>query len=247
MVMDGGGGSPSIGVPSGFTAISPLQVAASGFPQVRAFSKVAVGGDGDATVSVSDSAGIWGVWSDSQRFTGNHATTPIDVVGNITPPSGSATTIDAPDVTVAANGSLALLWAGASNATITRPSGVTADINSNVGFPSWKTAYQAVDAGSYTPGNWTFSPTIDGRMAQTIIIAPAAAAVSLEQEGARHRRDDGTEATATWKAAQDVNATLIPGQVGRLRVLINATGDPVSKRFKLQYREVGDSTWKDVN
>jgi hypothetical protein len=58
----------------------------------------------------------------------------------------------------------------------------------------------------------------------------------LEQEGFRFRNDDGSESAATWKAAQDTNINLAAATVTRLRFLINATGDPTERQFKLEYR-----------
>jgi len=63
-----------------------------------------------------------------------------------------------------------------------------------------------------------------------------AVATSIEQEGFRPRNDDGTEATATWKANQDTNITLAANTAFRLRMLLNATGDPDSINAQLEYR-----------
>ena len=69
---------------------------------------------------------------------------------------------------------------------------------------------------------------------------------TLEQEGYRFRNDDGSETTATWAAAQDTPYTVNTLTPLRLRGLINATGNPPPKQFKLRYRKVGDDTWMDV-
>lgn len=76
-------------------------------------------------------------------------------------------------------------------------------------------------------------------------IAPPS--VVLEQEGYRWRNDDGSETTATWKAAQDTTVTLPAGTVTRLRVIVNATGDPSSGQYKLEYRKVGDTAWRNMD
>ena len=68
----------------------------------------------------------------------------------------------------------------------------------------------------------------------------------LEQEGFRFRNDDGSETTATWAASQDTNYSVSPSTLKRLRMLVNATGDPAAGEYKLQYRKVGDDTWMDV-
>jgi hypothetical protein len=71
-------------------------------------------------------------------------------------------------------------------------------------------------------------------------------AATLEQEGYRWRADDGSESAATWLVSQDTNITRDKALNTRLRVLINATGDPASQRYKLRYRKVGDDGWRDL-
>jgi hypothetical protein len=69
-------------------------------------------------------------------------------------------------------------------------------------------------------------------------------AAALIQEGFRFRNDDGNETTATWIAAQDVNIKQVVAL--RLRVLIDATGDPVSQDYQLEYRRKADGgSWGD--
>lgn len=70
---------------------------------------------------------------------------------------------------------------------------------------------------------------------------------TLDQTHFRWRNDDGSETTATWAAAEDTNVTIAALTPKRLRVEITATGDPASAAYKLQYRKVGDSTWRDIN
>lgn len=64
---------------------------------------------------------------------------------------------------------------------------------------------------------------------------------TLEQEGFRFRNDDGSETTATWKAAQDTNVKIKADTNTRLRVLLNATGDPSAQNYQLEFRESGGS------
>lgn len=71
--------------------------------------------------------------------------------------------------------------------------------------------------------------------------------LSEEQEGFRWRADDGSESTATWLAIQDTSITRATLTNTRLRVLINATGDPDPAQYQLEYRKVGDTDWKKVN
>lgn len=74
----------------------------------------------------------------------------------------------------------------------------------------------------------------------------AGGAASVEQEGFRFGIDDGAEGAHTWAAAQDADITAPAGETRLLNVLVNVTGDPGAKTFKLQYRKVGDPGWSDV-
>lgn len=72
---------------------------------------------------------------------------------------------------------------------------------------------------------------------------------TIDQEGFRFRNDDDNEADATWKEDQDtVVSSLAKDTNVRLRMLLNATGDPATHQFKLQYRQKGDAAteWRDV-
>lgn len=69
---------------------------------------------------------------------------------------------------------------------------------------------------------------------------------TLEQEGFRWRDDDGNETTATWLANQDTSITRAMGVNTRLRVLVNATNDPVSQGYRLEYRRNPGSNWQAV-
>lgn len=72
------------------------------------------------------------------------------------------------------------------------------------------------------------------------------AAATMEQEGFRFRADDGSETTATWLAAQDTDITRQKETNTRLRLLANATNDPASVGYKLQYKLSTDGSWSDV-
>lgn len=83
--------------------------------------------------------------------------------------------------------------------------------------------------------------------AYLITVPDVVVTTTLDQEGYRWRNDDGSETTATWKAAQDTTVTLAPGETGRLRTIINATGDPPSAGYLLQVRKVGDPSYKNID
>ena len=69
----------------------------------------------------------------------------------------------------------------------------------------------------------------------------------VTQEGFRWRNDDGTQTTATWKVAQDTNASLDVGTSARLRMLLDSTGvDPAPTAYTLYYKKSTDSTWLPV-
>lgn len=104
----------------------------------------------------------------------------------------------------------------------------------------------ALDTDTYYP--ITLDADGDTRHATTPDIGADEYLLSLaiEQEGFRWRNDDGSEALATWKAGQDVDASIQLDTNVRVRFLINATGDPASEQYQLEYRKVGDSTWRPV-
>jgi len=66
-----------------------------------------------------------------------------------------------------------------------------------------------------------------------------------EQEGFRAYNDDGSESAATAYAAQDTNIIAPADTTLRLRFLIDATGDPATTQYKLQFRKTGGS-WADI-
>jgi hypothetical protein len=76
--------------------------------------------------------------------------------------------------------------------------------------------------------------------------ASAITTATLTQEGSRWRNDDGNEITATWAAAQHAPSAVAAGVIVRLRVLVDAEGNPDPAAFTLQGREVGDVIWTTI-
>lgn len=70
--------------------------------------------------------------------------------------------------------------------------------------------------------------------------------VTYEQEGFRFRSDDGDEDAATWLEAQDTDISRAINTNTRLRILVNATGDPTGKTFQLEFREAPSGDWAAV-
>jgi hypothetical protein len=73
-----------------------------------------------------------------------------------------------------------------------------------------------------------------------------AASTTLDQKVYRYFNDDGSESGSTAMAGQNVDVTVSPGGVFRIRFGIQATGDPTGKQFRLEYDTVGGSNWKQV-
>jgi hypothetical protein len=84
----------------------------------------------------------------------------------------------------------------------------------------------------------TDSPTA-GALTLTGIAPLTRTLLGIEQEGYRWRNDDGSEAAATWRQAQDTVDTVDKGEVIRMRTLINSSGDPGARQYKLFVRRQG--------
>lgn len=109
------------------------------------------------------------------------------------------------------------------------------------------TSERIVAAAAAYAATWTIGTSATWWAHVATFKAGAAVGISLDQEGFRWRNDDGSEATATWKAAQDTNVTVNPDETARLRFIVNATGDPANAQYKLQYRKVGAASWRDID
>lgn len=100
-----------------------------------------------------------------------------------------------------------------------------------------------VDTGTdeieaYWQNTTTTSRTM--RSWRTLIAIREGELSSLEQEGFRFRNDDADEDEASWRQNQDVDDEIAKDTNVRLRTLINATGDPATKQFQLEYKETSD-------
>lgn len=169
------GGSEGLNLPAGWSAVSDMFTTTDWYPIGRAFYKLA--GPSETNVSITSSSGAFYIAHYvSCRVSGQHAT-PLDTANTKTNVYG--TTIDAPDVTVAENGSLAFVWAFAASdgGTFTEPSGTSLITKRTGGWCISCYATKAVDAGSYAPS--TFGLTSAASCcAQTFVIKPAAGGAS---------------------------------------------------------------------
>jgi hypothetical protein len=87
-----------------------------------------------------------------------------------------------------------------------------------------------------------------GAAAASSISTPQLLRVAYEQKAFRGRNDDGDQASATWKEAQDTNWSQEADQNFRVRFMVEEIGGaeaPFQPVFQLQYRKNGGA-WTDV-
>jgi hypothetical protein len=97
--------------------------------------------------------------------------------------------------------------------------------------------------GSYS--SW-FAPDSGNADIQFRTYYDDALSLVIDQEGFRFRNDDGDEDGATWIDAQDTDITREIEVNTRLRLLLNATGDPPSSQYRLEYKKSSDSVWLPI-
>ncbi len=85
------------------------------------------------------------------------------------------------------------------------------------------------------------SPPIVWTVAQPYCVAPSVGVVTLNQEGFRFFADDGSEGNATALALQDTNITRAKSLNTRPRILVDATGDPDSAQYQVEWKKSGDA------
>lgn len=132
--------------------------------------------------------------------------------------------------------------------------GVNARINQTITFVGGEDFHlSASDAGARNfgktdPSGGFYLTDIDGttRTGAWDVGADQADDGLIEQEGYRFRDDDGSESAATWLASQDSNVTRATATNTRLRALLNATGNPPSQQYQLEFKKSSDTTYKRV-
>ncbi|MBP9819701.1 hypothetical protein KBC79_03105 [Candidatus Woesebacteria bacterium] len=127
---------------------------------------------------------------------------------------------------------------------------VTSQVQEVVDRAGWATGNDmtviALDNGS-TGSEWQEYYSYDNTTSKAPkLTIEYGAAVSYEQEGFRWRADDGSESAATWLASQDTNISRAVSTTTRLRTLVNATSDPDSNQYQLEYKKSSDSTYRIV-
>jgi hypothetical protein len=74
-----------------------------------------------------------------------------------------------------------------------------------------------------------------------------AGGATIDQSAYQFLEDDAAEGANTPLAAENTPITIEPGVPFRLRLQLNATGDPTAKNFQLEYRPAGSSDpWTKV-
>ena len=151
--------------------------------------------------------------------------------------SGSDSTLSS-GLSAFANSDVIKLESSVSGSTTT----LTAYINDAEEDSTTDTSFTSGYAGVYGQNDAGTQAYIDNWTGDDL-----AASFTVDQEGYRWRNDDEGEATATWAtAAQDATATVNLETNIRLRALINATGDPATANYQLEYRKQGTSDWIKV-
>jgi len=101
-------------------------------------------------------------------------------------------------------------------------------------------------------GAWHYGAIYAGALSSTDVVAnqtllasddDSVGAVTLEQEGFQFGEDDGSESGYTMIGSQDGAITREADVPTILRALVNATGDPASKQFKLRASLNGGPKW----
>ncbi len=158
-------------------------------------------------------------------------------------------TAEAPAITIATAGAMGIVAMGDDLfPTTTTFSSINNSYANTVSKAGQQLSIMATKANLSTGSTGVTTITCSANVSYVIwqVALKPSSVATLEQEGFRWRDDNGSETTATWLASQDTNITRAKLTTTRLRMLINASGDPASQRYKLRYRRVGDSGWRDL-
>ncbi len=199
-----------------------------------------VGTDKLITIGISPTLGAGGLGCTAFSLTGVDPDTPVrdeagQSGGDFSVGTAALTGLTAGDW-IAGGGSNENLFTAHWNAsTIT----MTETLDAQQGASTLTSAYGVADSATedivvtYTGsdhaamGAWAFIPGVGG---------------AIDQEGFRWRDDDADEDEAAWLENQDVDASVAQETNVRLRVLLNATDDPSTAQFQLEYKETGDAS-----
>lgn len=158
----------------------------------------------------------------------NGAYTQIGASITVTTPAGTAF-----DVSLRAEG--------------TGPVTLTYDINGTTGTRT-DSSGSVIASGYPGIGVYNNGAGVGNAVVQYFEVDDLGGAATVDQQSFRFGADDGSESAHTWLAAQDTNANQQPNTNTLIRFLLQATGAPTAKAFKLQWRRSTEGTndWKDV-
>lgn len=175
---------------------------------------------------------------------------PVDVTSGAQADGVTTPNQTAPSVTTTvANDLLIFGYGNFSGTNVTSMSGAAANLRVSLGGCTIADANIATASATGTSNPLGGPGTEDYAAMHAAFFLNPVAAVTLEQEGFRFRDDTGSESAAAWLAAQDTNISRPRDLNTRLRMLVNATGDPASQALTLQYRKQGDTdalAWRSV-
>lgn len=167
-----------------------------------------------------------------------------DTNNSVTPDSQSATGSSSnPNLTITTtNANVIIIDAGISEGDYTT-AGPEQIVLANIQSASYQNfALSYGEKGNTGTRRVDWSMSSGQRWAHVAIAVPLASSSTLQQEGYRFRDDDGDEDGATWLDSQDTDITRADDLNTRLRMLINATGDPATGQYQLEYREAASET-----
>lgn len=145
-------------------------------------------------------------------------------------------------------GNLSTDTTDAGTDTINSATPIYVDVaNNDIHLGASDTACKNLGVDLSADANLAFADDIDGQTRGVWDIgADEIPEPTIDQEGYRFRNDDGSETTATWKEAQDVDASSDKDLNVRIRVALNAADAPGAKSFQLEAAVDGTSDWFTV-
>lgn len=163
--------------------------------------------------------------------------------------AGASSTATATTPTLTAS-SGDMIFSGLYAWDTTNPTSITwtnaTEVNGNVYNNSWGGA-----AETFPSGDVAVIADPNGNSGNDLWLALASVVFrsgtsEIEQEGFRWRDDDGSESSASWLQLQDVNIVRAASTTTRLRTLLNATDDPATAQYQLEYKKSTDSTYRKI-
>jgi hypothetical protein len=164
------------------------------------------------------------------------------------PNTGNATgTSTTPSVSLTSTASDSLVAGGFSHwlddGTFTPGTGDTerADFV-DAGFPfyrAWFGDTPGTEASVTLSASSDESDSAQWAFAAIEVLANAGVGVNASQSAYRWRNDDGNEAAATWRRTENTADIIQINKNVRLRVQVNATGDPTAALYRLEFRRNG--------